>query len=282
MFQSVASECAMNTEIVVGDPGLLVPLLDDHFPNLKWMQSTWAGVNAILDKTTRRDYALTRLGGVFGQLMADYVIGQILMHERRFPELLTQQKNGVWDQQPFLRPRKMTDLTLSILGMGDIGQVVAKRAQGMGLQTFAYKRDGSNPPYADKTSTQLEEVLSNADFIVNILPSTPSTRGLLSGGVLRHCKGAVFINVGRGDVIDEAALLEALHNRWISKAVGDVFTQEPLPPSSPLWKHDDVVITPHISAPSLVEDVAAVFVQNLERHAVGNSLLHVANWEKGY
>lgn len=282
-FCPESPEHAADAEIVLGDPGIFVPVIDAHLPRLRWLQSTWAGVNALMDGTKRRDYTLTRLAGVFGQLMAEYIIGQILVQERGFCQADVQQRARRWDESSFLMPRKLTSLTVSLLGMGDIGQVVARRAKAMGLRVVALVRPGASPPLdVDESSAQMEEVLARADYVVNILPSTPATRGLLGGGRLRHCHGAIFINVGRGDVVDEASLVEALEQGWLSHAILDVFAKEPLPDNSSLWDHPRVRITPHVSAPSLPEDVASVFVQNLARYVAKTELLHLASWEKGY
>lgn len=277
-----APEQAADAEILFGDPGAVMSAIDHHLPKLKWMQSTWAGVNVFMDKTKRRDFTLTRIAGVFGQLMAEYVLSQILAHERHVRELSAHQQQSVWEDGPYKTPRRLTDLTLSLLGPGDIGLVVAQRAKAMGMRTAAFKRDGAALEGVDETLASLSETLARGDVIVNVLPSTPATRGLLSGDALKGCKGAVFINVGRGDIIDEESLLTALAQGWLTKAVLDVFPVEPLPQSSKLWTHPQVIITPHISAPSLPADVAGVFMANLELHAAGEALRFAVDWEKGY
>ncbi|XP_046576990.1 glyoxylate/hydroxypyruvate reductase B-like [Haliotis rubra] len=133
----------------------------------------------------------------------------------------------------------------------------------------------------------LLELLSSCDFLVNILPSTPETRGLLSGDVLSHCrKKPLFINVGRGDIIDDESLLSALRRGWLSGAVLDIFTEEPLSRDSPLWGERDVVITPHVSNQSDCMDsykkLASMFLANYNRYLNGQALENVVNIDRGY
>ncbi|CAE8616515.1 unnamed protein product [Polarella glacialis] len=215
--------------------------------------------------------------------MAEYVLAHVLQIERGLLQLHAQQKAKEWCEAPFREPRCLTSLTLGVLGPGDIGRVVGRRAQGIGLRTVALKRDGLAVPHFDEVLSELPALLGQCDYVVSLLPSTPATRGLLSGGALRNCrKGAVLINAGRGDVVDEESILLALAEGWLSHAVLDVFASEPLAPTSPLWTHPQVSITPHISAPSTPQDVADVFIQNLERYATGQDLLHVLDWKRGY
>lgn len=269
-------------EVLLADPPKVVSILDTGFPRLQWLQATFAGVNMIMDKTVRRDYSMTRLSGVFGDLMAEYVLGHVLQEERGLVALAAQQKARHWNDGPFKKLRRVNNLTLGVLGPGSIGQSVAKSAQGFGMRTLALKRDGATVAHFDEVSADLPDVLRRADYIVSILPSTPSTRGLLSGNALEPCGGAVLINVGRGDVIDEDSIINALDRGWISKAILDVFPVEPLPETSRLWTHSKVVVTPHISAPSYAEDVARVFVENLARRVAGEPMLHSVDWGKGY
>mmetsp|Transcript_50151 Transcript_50151/g.131987 ORF Transcript_50151/g.131987 Transcript_50151/m.131987 type:complete len:168 (-) Transcript_50151:231-734(-) len=133
---------------------------------------------------------------------------------------------------------------------------------------------------------ELPTFLSQCDYVVSVLPSTPQTRGLLAGDVLSACasRQPVLINVGRGDLIDEEAIVAALEKEWISHFVGDVFVPEPLPASSALWSHPKVTVTPHISAVTQPGDVADAFAVNFARFEQGGvgSLLHVFDWDNGY
>ena len=320
------SEELAKAEVVLADPGCVVGLVD-RANELRWMQSTWAGVNVLFDKTSRRDYVCTRIGGVFGPLMAEYVLGYILQMERRIPLAAQQQRQKKWDPCPFtLGTRPLSGLTLGLLGCGDIGSGIAKAVKSVGMQTVAFKTDTSKPVgCVDRLSSDLSDILSSADVIVNTLPSTPVTRGMLNGGALSACtasisrdgesdcngvtntrkRAPIFINVGRGDVISEAEIVRALDAGWISQAVLDVFETEPLPPSSVLWEHPRICITPHVSAISFPKDVATIFAENLARYIdvvacdvlgsqdkngdkmssvakLRKELNYVVTWEKGY
>lgn len=157
----------------------------------------------------------------------------------------------------------MPKLTVGILGLGDIGQSVAKGCKALGMTVWGVgrKEKSDRQDFVDHYTTlsRLPEVLQSCDYVCNILPSTPATKYLLSGNVLKSGKGncPVFINLGRGDVIDEKSLVHALNEGWISGAILDVFEVEPLPKESALWKMPQVVITPHVAAISFPEDVSS-------------------------
>ena len=269
-------------EIILADPPLIAHLLDQA-TNLKWLQSTWAGVDAIFRKSSRRDYVLTRIRGLFGPLMAEYILGHIIARERELVALAEQQRAGNW--QPEINYRRLSSLTLGVLGLGDIGSTVARAAQAFGMTVWGLRTRDEPINGVDRifTPDHLAEFLAGADYFVNTLPGTPLTRGLLSGNVLQACQpSAVFMNVGRGDVVDETSLVTALHEGWIAGAVLDVFQEEPLPPESPLWDLPGVTLTPHVAAYSFPDAVADVFAANLACYRAGETLLHQVDWERGY
>ena len=302
------------SEVVVADPGLVAHMLDSA-SGLRWMQRTWAGVNTIFSKSRRRDFALTRLGGCFGMQMSEYVLGYMLMLERRLLTARDHQKDKSWSPDDFkpandAGPRPLKSLTLGLLGCGDIGTQIAKAGKIHAMRVIAFRKNLENRDVCvDELTPSIPHLLANSDYIVNILPSTPQTRGLLSGDTLRHCtesiagrRPPVFINVGRGDMVDEDSLVKALDHSWLSAAVLDVFETEPLPATSRLWTHPKVLTTPHISAVSYADDVAALFVQNLVLYQGGSALkggesagwwdqerggdvsrlLYKVDWTKGY
>ena len=149
--------------------------------------------------------------------------------------------------------RELSQLTIGILGFGDIGQHVAKYCKSMNMSVYSIHRTVPSTRYAyvDECFSveDLSKCLKQCDYLCNLLPSTPSTVGLLGGDVLEHCKAkkTVLINIGRGDVITNDSILKALNNQWIGGAILDVFEQEPLLKESALWSHPEVTITPHIS-----------------------------------
>jgi len=267
-------------EILLADPGKVAPVLES-VRNLRWLQSTWAGVNA-LASTKRRDYTCSRLAGCFGSQMSEYVFGAIFLDE--WHRLQGFQAEVQWVPEAFKKRPRLSTMTLGFLGAGDISSVIAKRAQAFAMRTVGFaSREGPREGF-DEVSTSLAHVLSTADIVVNLLPSTPATRGLLTGGVLEKCgTGKLFINVGRGDVVSEEALLEALRPGGpLRRAVLDVFSTEPLPSTSPLWTHPSVQISPHISAISFPDDVANLFVENLALWLRGDPPKYVVDLDRGY
>ena len=155
----------------------------------------------------------------------------------------------------------MPELTVGILGLGDIGGQIAKSCKDLGMTVWGFgRREQENVPssvHQYRTKQNLPELLQACDFVCNVLPSTPSTKYFLSGNTFECCKvkKPVFINVGRGDVIDEKSLIHALEQGWLAGAVLDVFENEPLPKDSPLWDMPQVVITPHIASLSYPHEV---------------------------
>jgi len=158
-------------------------------------------------------------------------------------------------------------------------------ARAVGMHVVGVSRTGRRVPHVDRVHRMynLHRALSAADFVVLVLPLTRTTRGVIDAAALAAMRpGAWLINIGRGALVDEPALLEALHSRRIAGAVLDVFATEPLPPDHPFWGMDNVAITPHISGPNIPEELALVFNDNLARFLSGRELHHVVDRKKGY
>jgi phosphoglycerate dehydrogenase-like enzyme len=198
-------------------------------------------------------------------------LARIIGHERGFSASAKDQSNKSWaGSKVVLEYRYLSALTLSVLGCGDIGRCIAKTAKTFGMKTIGYgKRSRSSNERLDEIdeyTTNLTKALQEADYIISVLPSTPETRGLLnddafaSASKVNSGKCPVFLNVGRGDVISEDSLLNALDNKWISAAILDVFEIEPLPRESLLWNRSDVIISPHVSGLTHGHDVPKVFL----------------------
>ncbi|KAL3661035.1 hypothetical protein V7S43_014051 [Phytophthora oleae] len=295
-----------DAEFVLADAGLGAKLLLDRAnflpkdaPNLlhqvQWVQSTYAGVEpffqqlALAKGNAPPKFTLTRAGGIMPNAMAQYVFGWIITLERKFLEVQTFQKQHKYARDE-LKYRSFRLLTISILGLGEIGQGIGRLMRTAGFKVVGFKRRAGADDAdklkdsADRVSSDLDDVLSVADFVVNVLPSTDATRGLLNLESLQDCKNKkpVFINVGRGDVIKENELVAALDEGLFSKAVLDVFEKEPLPKESLLWTHPSVLLTPHVSALSLPEEVADVFVKNLDRRLKEQEMLYPVDWTNGY
>jgi len=241
-------------------------------------------------------FTLTRLGGCFGPPIAEWCLGRIIAHERNFELSHKDQKKRQWaGSQEVLRYRYLSQLTLTILGCGDIGMHIARAAQSFRMNVVGYVKSPVNSgsyrktlPYVNEHVTCLQTAIKRADYIVSVLPSTPETQGLLDMQVLSHCseeqggKCPVLINVGRGDVISDTTLIEALNQDYLSAAILDVLEQEPLPTDNPLWRHPQITISPHVSGLTRGQDVPGLVLHNYTRYLNGQSLLYVVDWNKTY
>mmetsp|Transcript_26622 Transcript_26622/g.37499 ORF Transcript_26622/g.37499 Transcript_26622/m.37499 type:complete len:370 (-) Transcript_26622:1394-2503(-) len=301
-------------EILVTEPAVLASIIlhdkrkpiGDIFPNLKWCQSTYAGVDPLFNNPDMLQcmplpFTLTRFAGKFGPPIAEWCIGRIVSHERQFQTSHNDQQHKRWVGTPTLTQyRYMSDLTMVILGCGDIGRCIAQTGKALGMKTIGYVQTPRNDvPGFDQCTTNLSQALSQADYIVSVLPSTKSTQGFLNDGVLKECiksnighdtatnngdqhQPPVFINVGRGDVIDEVHLLQALDEGYLSAAILDVFPTEPLPPTSKLWDHPKVTVSPHISGLTRAADVPDLVLDNYDRYVKGEPLRYVVDYYKTY
>ena len=276
-----ASDTWPTAEIVFGEPDLIAPALA-QLPHLKWVQSTWAGIEPLLAPALRRDYQLTNARGVFGGLMSEFILTYLLLHERKVLKRLAAQQNHTWEP---IRTGSLRGKSLGLLGVGSIGAEVARTAKFFGMQVRGYTRLSENCEAIDRYfhGPQLLEFAHDLDYLVNILPNTLSTRRLVNAELLAALPPtALFINVGRGSAVDEVALLTALATGALAGAVLDVFEQEPLPAGHPLWSAPNVFITSHSSAPSFPADLAEVFCANYRRYVAGEPLQYRVDFERGY
>lgn len=278
-----------SAEVVVIDSMFLAQMLY-QLPNLKWAQNTWTGVEMIFEEVDKTrpppNFKLTRyVDPYFGELMSNYVIAQIINIERNMYELHEKQKDAEWARPFFPNFRVLSDLVIGVLGAGKLGLSIANHLDREGAKVLAYvKNNRKNPEQSNiQFTTDMSELFKVCDYICNVLPSTPDTLGLLDGEVLKACKKKpVFINVGRGDVIKEETIIRALNEGWISKAVLDVFSEEPLPPNSALWKMPEVIITPHIGAIPRISGIAKFIAENYMCYISGKELINEVSWNKGY
>jgi phosphoglycerate dehydrogenase-like enzyme len=182
-------------------------------------------------------------------------------------------------------PLRLRGQTLCVVGLGDIGRTVVRAARAFDMRVVGVSRAGRPVPgaHAVHRTAALRRVLATADFAVLTVPLTPDTRGLVGAAELAAMKpGAWLINVARGPIVDEAALIAALRARRIGGAVLDVFDEEPLPPEHPLWALDNAVVTPHISGPSTPDEIAPIFADNLRRYLAGRPLRFQVDARRGY
>jgi phosphoglycerate dehydrogenase-like enzyme len=268
--------------------------------NVEWVQGTYAGVEQYLNRLPHGNnalpadqlptFTLTRAGGFLPRIMGQYVFGYVTMLERMLLEARDFQRKREYAREKMIQFRPAQTVTIGILGLGDIGQGVGKLLRAAGYKVLGFKRNISPElnaelaSCADRITPDLDEVLAQSDYLVNVLPSTSSTRYLLTESNLELCrdKKPVFINIGRGDVVAEQTVIDALDKGVWSRAVLDVFEEEPLPKSSALWAHPSVMLTPHVSGYVFVEDVASMFVDNFNRYLSGEPVLYKVDWTAGY
>jgi phosphoglycerate dehydrogenase-like enzyme len=266
--------------ILFGDP-LSISKVLPHLPDVKWVQSTWAGVTPLLT-LERRDYLLTGIKGVFGPQMSEYVLGYMLAHELRIQRRSADQLERNW------KPTASGSLpgkTIGVMGAGSIGEAIANRASKNGMVAIGLSRSG-DPVAAFETvfpASELHQFLHGLDYLVSVLPDTAATDGLLDADALARLPShAVFINVGRSNVVDDGALVDALTNGELAGAVLDVFDEEPLPAASPLWSTPNLIATPHIAAVSYPELIVPIFLENYRRFIAGKALVNQISFERGY
>jgi len=268
-------------------------------PRLNWVHSASAGVERALTPAARgRGLVITNARGVFSRPIAEYVLMMILAVSRRLPGLLELQRERTW--QP-LEGVELRDVTVGIVGLGSIGRAVGALATAFGCRVVAVRRRaeaGSAPP-ADEESRSfgevmldrvggpelLPELLRESDYVVLAAPLTPETQNMIDAAALGSMKaGAWLVNVARGGLVDERALLSALRDGRIGGAVLDTFRDEPLPPSSPFYDLPNVIVTPHTSWSSgrVLDRSVELFCDNLRRYAAGEPLLNVVDPTAGY
>ena len=252
---------------------------------LRWIQLTSAGAEQLLPaRAWLASVTVTNTRGIHVELMADYALGMIAMLQWDFPQALRDQQARTWEQRLVL---PLAGQILAVVGAGAIGSEIARRGEACGLHVIAVKRTPGPVAGAREvvTADRLDEVLPRADFVVLVVPITAETRYMIGEAQLRAMKRtARLINIARGSVVDEAALVRALREGWIAGAALDVFDEEPLPPTSPLWTLPNVVITPHVAGEpaDYPQRVAEVFVANAHRFAAGEPLRNVVDLTRGY
>ena len=270
-----------DSDILVGDPARVIAALP-HLPDLRWVQLTWAGVERMLDPSLRRDYVLTNIRGVFGPLMSEYVFGYLLMHERKIVARLDAQREGRWDTT---LPGTLQGKTMGLVGVGSIGAHLAATARHFGLTVRGYTRSSTDCADVSRYFHAGGEAAFAAglDYLVAVLPNTPNTRRIVNAAMLAALPPhAVVVNAGRGDTLDTEALVQALEARRLAAAVLDVFEEEPLPSTHPLWHTPGVFISSHTAAPSFPADIVGVFVDNYRRYVRGEALRYQVDFERGY
>jgi phosphoglycerate dehydrogenase-like enzyme len=259
------------------------PALYPMATRLSWLQAMGAGVDWALVPTLPAGVVVTRIPGIFGPWMREYVLGWCLSMTQRTETYRRAQRERRWRQE--ILPERLAGKTMAIVGLGDIGRTIAAGAGALGVRVIGVSRSGRAVRGVERVFRlpRLERALSEADFVIVVLPLTEDTRGLIAAEALAAMKPTAWLfNIGRGAVVDEPALIGALKARRIGGAVLDVFATEPLPPDHPLWGLDNVVVTPHVSGPSTPAEITPVFNDNLARWLAGRPLRHVVDRARGY
>jgi phosphoglycerate dehydrogenase-like enzyme len=275
-------------EVLLGVPGdsadALAELLAGAAPSLRWVHATSAGAGELvrragLDRETLDRVAVTTSSGVHAVPLAEFAVMGLLAVAKDLPGMAAAQRARSWPT--VRRPlRELHGQTLVLVGLGEIGRDVARLGKALGMRTVGVRRGkGAPPPFTDEVhgADRLPELAGRADAMVVSLPLTRQTAGLLDRATIQRLPpGCIFVNIGRGGVVDEAALIDALRERRIAGAVLDVFATEPLPPDSPLWTLPNVLVSPHGAALSEHENerIVELFVANLRRFLDGAPLAH--------
>ncbi|MEQ7917627.1 D-2-hydroxyacid dehydrogenase [Xanthomonas sp. WHRI 1810A] len=275
------SRMAADAPVWLGQPDLMANLLrQGHKP--QWLQSTWAGITPLLADGLNRDYRLTRAVGIFGQVMAEFVLTYMLVHEREVLARLVSQVERKWDNRlgHGLMGRKAL-----IVGAGNIGATVAKFLQPFGVELYGIaSTPRSQAPFIEVGEpSDLGRMVGEMDFVINLLPELPSTHDLYNAALFAQFKpSALFINIGRGTAVVDADLVEALKEGHLAGAVIDVCRQEPLPQRHPFWTAWGLLLTGHSSGPTSTSMMTQLFVENLQAFTAGEPLRGEVDFIKGY
>jgi phosphoglycerate dehydrogenase-like enzyme len=254
-------------------------------PRLRWAQSLTAGVEQWLaSPDVPADLPLTCARGVHRVQMPENILAALFFVTKELGGIALDQRDGRWRRRV---PDVLAGKTLGILGLGTIGAEVARKATALEMRVIGTRRSPAPVPHVERVvgPEATDAVLGESDHVLLLLPSTPETRGLVNRKTLGAMKpGAWLLNFARGDLVVDEDLVEAVRDRRIAGAVLDVFTREPLPAESPLWRTDGIVIFPHIGGlhPRRDRIVAGLWVENLQRWLDGRPLLHLVDRARGY
>lgn len=254
---------------------------------LRWIQAVSAGVERV-DPQVFDQVVLTNGNGIAAEPIAEQVIGYVFALSRNLPQLLRRQIDHRWDRS--MQAREVAGATMGIVGMGAIGTAVARRARGVGMRVIATRRSATERTpdlVADEVCppSDLTYLLEQSDVVVLATPLTPETRGLIGAAQLATMRpGSFLINIARGAVVDETALIDSLRCGHLGGAALDVVTAEPLAPGSPLWDFENVIITPHVSVftNKHAGRVADFVCDNLRRYLSGQPLRNIVDPSRGY
>lgn len=255
----------------------------ERFPNIELVINLGAGVDRLVARDDLPDVPITRLSAPeMGQMMAGFVLFTVLRHTRDIPHFEAAQRRSEW---AYRHPRAPSEMTVAVLGLGELGALAATEIARQGYRTLGWatrprELAGVTVHCGDEA---LDDLLRDADVVVCMLPLTPRTRNRLGASEFAAMKpGAAFVNVSRGAVVDEAALIEALRSGHLSGATLDVFASEPLAADSPLWTLPGVLITPHLASVALPHCAAPQIAANIRAIQTGGDLINAVSRVRGY
>lgn len=266
-------------------------------PNLRWLQYPGAGVDGLRSSgllDAQSGVTVTSAAGIHATTISEYVFGSMLMFNWNWPQMVRLQDSHLWARSAGwynLGGRELDGQTLGVVGMGHIGRRIAQVGRAFGMRVLGMRRsfsgEGASDPDLDQSypPSALHELLGQCDYVVLSVPLTPETDHLIGEEELRSMKSnAYLVNIARGRVVDEQALIQALREGWIAGAGLDVAEVEPLPSNSPLYTMPNVILTPHIAGVSVHYEgrLAQLFADNLRRYRSGEPLLNRFDPARGY
>jgi phosphoglycerate dehydrogenase-like enzyme len=249
-------------------------------PRPRWVHTASAGVDHLMcPELAASDTVVTNARGIFDQPIAEYVAALVLTMAKDLPRTLDLQRAGVWRHR---ESRRVAGTRAVIVGSGPIGRTIARTLKALEITTAIV---GRTPRTGIHGPGDLDRLIARADWIIAAAPLTEQTYGMFDArrfGVMQP--SARFVNIGRGQLVVEDALVDALHKRWIAGAALDVFAQEPLGPDSPLWQVPDLIVSPHMSGDTVGwrEELGSQFLELYDRWAAGKPLLNVVDKKRGY
>ena len=254
--------------------------------NLRWIQVKSAGVDKYLfPELLKSPVLLTNTSGIHRKPISEMIMAMILALAKKLHIFMQFKDKAVWEK---LMPEELSDKTLGLLGLGSVGMETAWKAKCFDMRILALKRKPiRRPTYVDEIlgPEDLDYLLSESDFLVITVPLTAETYHMIGEEELRKMKPTAYlINISRGAVVDNRALIKALKEGWIAGAALDVFEEEPLPEDSEFWRLENVIITPHVSgrSPHYDERAVKIFCINLKRYLEGKPLINLVDKEAGY
>ena len=263
------------------------PITLSQYPQLIWVQSLWAGVDALVSQLTeytpQPSFKLIRLiDPLLAQTMSEAVLTWVLYLHREMPKYLKQQKSSQWIQHRYLLPQERT---VGILGLGKLGELSAKRLYANGFNVLGWSQSEKliNGVKCYLGDDGLITMVKQCNIIICLLPLTSETHQLIDHDLLKNLpQGASLINFARGGIIANEDLVNHLDNDHLEHAILDVFEQEPLPENDAYWSHDKITVLPHISAPTHFESAGDIVAKNIREYRLNGQLPVYIDWNKGY